>query len=414
MTTRTRRSAISGFLALFLMLVWTLTLTSGTSRAAQEPSSTNGTTEESETQILIGLRGEGQVDGERIETSLDPGQSLSSKVYIGNFGANPLELTMYTADVFTLINGGLGLEPEGSEQQEPTIWMTFPSEEVTLESMTEVAKEFTVTVPDGTPPGEYALAFAAETTEAIPVPGAPQLLQKIRKVVVLYITVPGDFTASFEIGEPTALPDPSPAIQIPLQNVSQTILRLEGDFTLEDSDGATLVEATLRLGPVYGMAETAILVALSVMPPAGEYRATLTLTDTVTGVTNGFEDVPITVEESSGPPPLVFENMEISANADPIQYLAVTVDILNNAETIRSNRLTLVVTKDGQPLEDFILADNLTLNQGANPVTQRYIPIDGWESGSTYEFSLRLEAVDSSGGVSLLLEEENVASVEVP
>ena len=54
------------------------------------------------------------------------------------------------------------------------------------------------------------------------------------------------------------------------------------------------------------------------------------------------------------------------------------------------------------------------VNQGTTTVSQRYLPLTGWETGS-YGLSLKLETVNpGDGAVSVLLQSDNVAPVNVP
>ncbi len=402
-------------LCAIVLAAYCLTLGTIPARATQEsPASSVPATGEAP-QVQMGLRGDGQDDGVRIDAEIEAGGTLDSRVFVGNYGTDPIDVIIYTADVGTLANGGLKLANADSEQHEPTTWLTFPTETITLAPQTERAKDFVVTVPADASPGEYAVAFAMETAEAIPVPGAPQLKQKLRRILPMYITVPGQVSADFTFGDPAFTSDLGPTIQIPLSNLGQTILRLTGDIEITNESGATVLETSLALSVVYGKSDTFILLPLSAPLPVGDYEVSLTMTDTESNISRGFDDVTMIVSDAGTPEPapLSFENVLIGANAPTIQFVGVAVDIVNNGSVIRSARLTLIVEKNGEKLEDFVLADNLTLNQGSTTVSQRYIPIDGWETGSTYTFSLKLEAIDSgSGGASLLLESDDITSIE--
>jgi len=187
-------------------------------------------------------------------------------------------------------------------------------------------------------------------------------------------------------------------------------------MVLSDSSGAVIMRESLVLGTVYGGHETLVRSWVPPTLPPGEYKVSLSLTDDVTGFANQIENVSVTMPE---PPeeaelvPLEFSNVVIAPNADPIQFASIVVEITNNAQVQRSTRLTLVVEKDGEHLEDFVVAENLLLEQGMTTVSQRYLPITGWESGS-YTFSLKLESADASGSTSQLLNEEDVATLDVP
>lgn len=368
-------------------------------------------------QVQMSVRGDGQSDGARIMVELEPGKSQDVTIWVGNYGAESLPVILFTADISTKVNGGLDMEDEGSEQHPPTTWVDFPTEQMDIPSQKETSRTFSVSVPGDAAPGEYVIPLAAETINSYEVPGTSQIRQKIRKVLTLYVIVAGNYQAAFTLGEPTVeFVTGGVAVQVPINNQAQTTLRLTGQLIVNDPNGGSVIDAPLKLAAIYGMHETALLYRLDGLPPAGDYRISLLLKDEISGVESSFENKTLVIPEppSNEVAPLAFGNIAIGPNADPIQYAGVIVEMINNGQVIRSTRLTLIVTKDGQPLEEFVLADNFTLNQGTTTATQRYLPITGWESGN-YGFSLKLESVDpGTGATTLLLASDNVATITVP
>jgi hypothetical protein len=170
------------------------------------------------------------------------------------------------------------------------------------------------------------------------------------------------------------------------------------------------------MGAIYGKHDTVLQHVIGAPLSPGIYTLSLELKDDVSGVSNGFEESEVTVPEAPTDQvvPLAFGGIIIASNADPIQFAGAVVEIINNGQVLRSARLVMIVELDGVLLEEFNLAENLTLEQGVTTVAQRYLPLTGWEPG-TYTFSLRLETVDSSSGAaSVLLTQEDVATIEVP
>jgi len=366
--------------------------------------------------VQIILRPDGKLDGERLEVEAKPGKEQTLKIFIGNVGSEPLAVFTYTADIRTKVNGGMAIGAEGSELHEPTTWIDYPTEYYDIDPGKEIEREFPLTVPKETAPGQYVIPLAVETVDSFAVPGNDQIRQKIRKIIPIYVTVPGDFQAGFEFGDPAIeYLSNGVAVRVPITNTGQSTLRLVGTMVMKDSTGVTVLEDQIVMGAFYGLQETTVQSRLAAPLPPGEYLLSLELKDEVSGVANKFEDRPVTMPEapSNEVTPLAFGNVLIAPNADPIQFASVLVEIVNNASTIRSARLTLIVNKDGKLLEEFVLADNVTLDQGTTTISQRYLPLTGWESGS-YTFSLRLETVDpATGGTSLLLTGENVATIDV-
>jgi hypothetical protein len=367
--------------------------------------------------VAFTVRGDGQGDGERIVVRIEPGQGSDILVFVGNLGEAPLSLFSFTADIGTKLNGGLELAAEGSEQHEPTTWIDFPTYYFEVEPQTEVGREARIQVPDGAEPGEYVIPIAVETVDSYAVPGAPNLLQKVRKVLAVYVVVPGEVQPGFELGEPRIeFRNQRPAVLVPLTNTGRTSLRISGQMVLKDQSGVTVLDTGILMGTVYSLHETSVFQQLPAALPPGEYRLTLQLTDAVSEFSANLDDVPVTMPEpeSNEVVPLAFGQVLIVPNADPIQFVAVGAEIVNNDQPIRLARLVLIVEKDGELLEEFTIAENLTIDRGVTTVAQRYLPLTGWEPG-TYTFSLRLETVDSSSGAaSVLLTGEDVATIEVP
>lgn len=403
-------------MACMLLVLGSLTLTNSLAALAQdEATPADAGAPSANFPVSLGLRADGQGDGARLTVELSSGQQRELTVWLGNFGEEPVEVVSYTADATTQINGGLDIGGEDEEQHEPTTWLTYPTETHEIAPGQEVAREFTVSVPPDATPGEYVIPLAVETVDSYAVSGSSQFRQKIRKAMLLVVIVPGDYSASFELGDPVAGFDRDRlAIEIPVTNTGQTILLLAGNLTLSDADGTALLDTPLRLLHILGGQETIVQLLMRGTIPAGDYHLSIELADDATGVSSGFENRTISIPEPPVDLPLDFESITVEPNADPIQFADVNVVIGNTSQSYRSTRLTLVVTKDDEPLEEFVLADNALLDQGVTIVSQRYIPIDGWTSG-TYSFALKLEAIEpGSGGVTLLLTREDAATIVVP
>jgi hypothetical protein len=390
----------------------------GQAASAQD---TEDDTDSTQAAIQMVVRADGQGDGERLVVEAEPGEQTSFRIYVGNRGEETLSVMTFTADISTQINGGLQIGEEGSDRLGTSAWIDYPTEVYDLEPGTEVGRDVPLTVPDDLGPGEYAIPIAVETVDAFPIPGSEMLLQKIRKVLVVYVVLPGDPQPGFEFDEPTieyvqAGTRQLLAIRVPIVNTGQTTIRLFGELRLNDSAGVTVINSSIVMGAIYGKHDTVLQHVIGAPLSPGIYTLSLELKDDVSGVSNGFEESEVTVPEAPTDQvvPLAFGGIIIASNADPIQFAGAVVEIINNGQVLRSARLVMIVELDGVLLEEFNLAENLTLEQGVTTVAQRYLPLTGWEPG-TYTFSLRLETVDSSSGAaSVLLTQEDVATIEVP
>lgn len=374
--------------------------------------------ESATSETLFSVRPEGGSDGDRFEVELAPGATASLTVLLANAGTIPMELHSFTSDVKTAANGGLTMEQEDTELHAPTTWMQFPSETVALTPGQEVAREFTITVPEGTAPGQYVNAIAVQTVDDYAIEGSSNFRQRVRKVLAVYITVPGDLQGDFTLGQPEVeYRVRGPVILVPLQNTGNVRLRPHGEVTVNDPTGVELMKAPVAMGSVFGGHNTVVEVRMNAMLPPGEYLLSASLVDDESGATSTLDNIAFQMPEpevEAAANPIAVQSMTVTPNASPIQFADVALEIANGDAIVPSSRLTVSVFRNGELVEDFVLADSLVLNPGITTVQQRYIPITGFESG-TYTFAIKLESVDSNSGVAtVLLNVDNVATLEVP
>lgn len=404
---RTRGFVVVRYLLLMLMALTPL------AGFAQDTPAAEGTPDPNA--VLISIRPKDQEDGSRFEAEVGAGETVDLTAVMTNFGASPIELRVYTADVVPAINGGLRLAERGTEPTGTSLWMSFSEEEFTLQPQESIERPITITVPEGTPAGQYVNAVALETVNPINPSASSSFEQFFRKVVSVYITVPGDLAANFELGTPEVLvAQGRSGIQIPLSNTGNVRIDLVGAVLIKSPEGNVVYEGTVQLGPVYNGQQTMIQIAFGSVPPPGDYLLTYSLTDNASEVNVSTSEMKIVVPEDSfvGEVPVAFENVSVAPNADPIVFANVSVDVVLINTSYRSTRLTMSVYRDGELVEDFVLAENLSLAEGTTTVSQRYLPETNWESG-TYTFSLRLDSTENDT-TTLLLEEKDVATLEVP
>lgn len=397
--------------SLMVLLIITLlvpipTLAQSVSTPEPEPSAP---------EVVISVRPEGTVDGARFEATVDPGGSVEFTAVLENYGEAPIKLRTYISDVLPTLNGGLSVAAPDSERTGITTWVTYETEEFELQPGESILRPILIQVPEGTPPGQYVNAVVLETVDPVDVSG--MIRQFFRKIVTIYVTVPGEAVADFSLGEPEMIIDSGRAgVLIPVQNLGNVRLELEVEYALMNPDGTVFFNNLLRLGVIYMGQDTYMILGFISVPPPGEYVLNVTATDRDSQQQRAITDVTITapeVEESPPIQPVTFENVSIEPNGDPIAFANVSVELQTATDTFSSTRLTLSVYHNGEFVEDFVLAENLAITVGQpTTVTQRYLPATSWETG-TYSFSLKLESTEG-GTASILLEEKDVATLEVP
>ena len=156
----------------------------------------------------------------------------------------------------------------------------------------------------------------------------------------------------------------------------------------------------VKMDSVYAHDSTTLTLGASGSLPPGTYTVRVNLSDAETGTTATAEKSGLEAAAAATPVP---QQVVISAAtaapkpaADNVQFAEVAATIVNNGEQITNAQLSLVASKDGAEVERFPISQSLSLPTGETPVTTRYIPAEGWSSGS-WTFELLVETVDPSG-----------------
>jgi hypothetical protein len=358
-------------------------------------------------EITFSVNPVGQPDGSFFEIESTPGSTTSLSVEFANQYSQPLALRSFVADGYTLANGGLGVGLEGQISQPQTSWIDYPADTYELAPGDGRQIDFTVTVPDDAAPGNYVSVLVVQTAEAVPVAGTELLEQVLQKAVAIDITVPGDVTPAFSLGEPTyeergALPH----LIVPLENSGDVRLRPSGTLTLSDDAGNPVLNADIEMGSVFARTSTTIELVLQQPLPTGSYLVDLDLVDTETGTSASLTDAPLAVasEAEQAPSLVTLEEVQITPLPDATapQFAGITGTIANGGSPIAQGKLTLVAIQNGAEVERFTLIPSLSLPQGETDFEQRYLPMTGFTSGM-WTFQVVLEEVDPSSGASTVL-----------
>ncbi len=403
-------------LHVFMMLAIVVPL--GISGAPAVAQDADDGTPESLSEIQFTARPDSGLDGEPFIAQLEPGGSTTFTLVLSNQSASTMGLSVYTGNTYSALNGGLTLGPLGEELVSPATWLGFSPFSVDLQPDEEQTSTFTVSVPEGTAPGEYVAAIAVETVDAYAVEGSSTFLQKVRKVLAVYIVVPGDFESSFTLGTPIAQLTSTGVgvrLRVPVVNTGNVRVILGGELVLFDKSGVQLANATIQMRAVYGGHQTFVEVGLPTAPPAGEYLLSLDLKDQLSEATASLDKAPVVIPDASAAQfDVSMTSGTVTPGGDPIQFASIAVTLNNQGATIQSSRLTVSVSRNGELVEDFVLANSLAIPTGEITVEQRYIPLAGFESG-TWTFSLKLEVIDAASGLATpILTQENFATLEVP
>jgi hypothetical protein len=351
----------------------------------------------------FGIYPVGEYENLWFEVEIDPGETAVLTVGIQNSGSVPASLRTYAANAFNPPNGGFGAATEEEAPIGPTLWVDYPAETFDLDPGEDRNQDFEVTVPEGTPAGEYVVGLVAQTSESLEIPGSDTLRQIIRNTVSVEITVPGKMTSGFELGAPDVSASGAQwALEIPITNTGTARVRPQGQIIVATPDGKEVVTSPVKMGSVYGGNTSSIQITLPGQLPPGDYRVSIELGDEATGAEASFNEAPVTlaVVAEEEVQTFVVDPVSVAPNADPVQFANVAATITNNGEAIPTANVTLNVQRDGEEVESYPLAQNQALPQGSTDFAQRYIPLDGWQEG-TYTFQLVIASMN--GGTETVL-----------
>ena len=343
----------------------------------------------------------GKSNGDYFDVEIAPGGSATLSGVFGNGSEVPVEARMYAANVTQPVNGGFALEDSTVPIESPTTWLEFPTELISFEPRALQERSFMVTVPDGTAPGQYITGVAIETAEGMKPPGDLTILIKYRLIAAVLITVPGPVEPAFEISDLTiAVDELSTIVGGTITNTGNIRVRPEGPIKLTGADGGEVLVAELVMQSVYAGHSARFEVASQTIAPIESLTYTITLNDPDTGSTAEFEALveveDLTAEES----PVTISTIEITPmpSAENLVFAQMKVTISNIGQPVAGIELGVLVSRDGDAVDEAILASSLSLAAGDTIVEQPYIPEAGsWEPGD-YAFEFVLSAVDPQSG----------------
>ena len=344
----------------------------------------------------------GKAFGDFFDPTIKAGESVTLKATLGNTGEIRQDLRTYAVNAFTKDGGGFAAAEYGTAPNDVTKWLDYPEKVFSLEPGKGVERSFKINVPKGTAPGQYITAVAGEQAKSSEVQGSSAVQQKLRFVVPVFITVPGDTPSGFEIGSVAIASNPDAlVVTIPIQNTGGIRVRPEGDVSISDQGGKLIATIPVKMESIYARESTTLTVGVPGAVAAGNYQVKVNLTDpdTKKSATAEVKDLPVQATgPNAKPAPITIGESTITPGPDAknIQFVTVKTTISNSGDPVANAQLSLIATKDGKEVERFPISQSLSLPQGDTPVTARYLPATGWTSGK-WTFEVLLETVDPSG-----------------
>lgn len=340
-------------------------------------------------------------DGEFFTLEAEAGTTNELTVVLGNADDEPLELLSYVGDTVPMTNGGFAIAEPDVPASGTATWIDYPAETYDFAPGEGIERTFTVTIPDDAAPGQYIAGISLQTAEPLEVEGSDFFNQIIRKTVAVFIIVPGELTPAFDLGEPEVVQgDLRSQIVVPVNNTGNMLVKPQGELTLTNQAGETVMTAPIAMGSVYAGTNAPLAVSVPSSVPVGDYTLTINLTDQETGTTASVAESTLAIteaEEASGQFTMV-GSVTLQPDASNPAFAEVNAEISNSGETVEGAEVVLDVSKDGELVESYPVVAALELPQDTTTnVSQRYVPVTGWEPG-TWSFVLRVNTVD--GGTS--------------
>jgi hypothetical protein len=350
--------------------------------------------------------------------SIAAGESGELTVLVGNNGTLKQDIRVYPVNVFTGENGGMAVADYGAPPNAVTQWLQFTEEVFSFEPGEGVEIKFQVNVPAGTPPGEYIAAVAGEHADSSEIEGEVSFRQKLRYIAPIFITVPGDMSAAFSIGEPVTEPTSDGLlIEVPINNDGDMHITPQGSITLRDENGAVIGTIPVGMQTVFARESAMLTIGIPGGLPPGHYQLEGTLSDAETGATATIEHGAFEVLILATPEAIQYSFRNTTATAGPaadnVQFVTVDTTVLNNGDPSTGVQLSLIAFLDGEEVERFPINQSLSLPTGETPITTRYIPATGFTTGE-WTFELLLETVTPGGAAVVAARIEIETTIEVP
>ena len=235
--------------------------------------------------------------GSYFDLVMQPGETRSLAVEIANDGQAAIVARTYTADVYTIINGGFGARLRGEPASGTTTWLTYPTTVLPLAVGEGIRRSFGIAVPADAGPGEYITSIVLENDAPLQGTGAVGLDQVIRQAVAVVVTVPGQRKPSLAIGAASQkVVAGRSVVSVAVDNNGNVRLKPLISVELLDAAGTEVSHSSVQMDTFYARTSTSIEVPLARILSPGMYTVRLTVEDATHGLAAVTASVPLVVE----------------------------------------------------------------------------------------------------------------------
>lgn len=171
--------------------------------------------------------------------SLYPGSAIDAEAVVANHSQAPMTLLNYPVDGQTTPQGGFALAAQTDPQKGIGAWVSLKTDHLTIPANSELKVPFRLTVPAGTPPGDYAGALIIQSppvqgkTSTVNGDTSVRLDVVQRQGVRIYLNVAGTAVKSLTHGDLSwQQKGDELALTLPVHNTGNTILHPTAELAL--------------------------------------------------------------------------------------------------------------------------------------------------------------------------------------
>lgn len=165
------------------------------------------------------------------------GTTIDYSREIPNVELSPARLIARIEDWTIMPDGDVKFAPVNTLDRSAASWITASTSEFTLAPETSKTIRYTVSVPKGTPPGDYHFAVYVESRDAPPPPkeGTKQIIISFRRYLLVYVLVPNLTFEGELLGLDTKIDDGRLTAFPKLNNLGNSRLRPQHKFEIVDA-----------------------------------------------------------------------------------------------------------------------------------------------------------------------------------
>jgi hypothetical protein len=239
-----------------------------------------------------------------VKLTMRPGETRQVHLELGNYSQTRVSARSYVADVYSMINGGMGVRLSGEAASGTTEWLTYPAKTLVLGPLQAMPETMTVAVPWTAAPGDYLSSLVIEGDAGTSQAGDAAFKQVDRQAVAVAIRVPGPLVPGLSL--PTAVLRTTPGgvsyIDLGVVNSGNIHLHLAGTYALADASGAQIAAGPVEMDTVYAHTSTVLAAPLTMALAPGHYTVLLTLSDPNAPVSASSGPLPIDIAAPVAPP----------------------------------------------------------------------------------------------------------------